>query len=154
MVAAYKRIASALARGRDASALWAVGAFQPLTKGQNGGVELAPFLTQAFGNTGSTGLVELFNAAFRIAIAIGAILAVVRLVYAGFIYMSTDMFGVKNNAKEIIWSALTGLLLLLSIWIILNQINPDILNLDLLRSASGYDSVGTPINTGTGLGPR
>lgn len=136
MALTYKRIVLYLARQRDAAALWAVGAFKPLTEGQNGGAELAPFLTQAFGGSGPTSLVGLFNAAFRVAIAIGAILAVIRLVYAGFIYMSTDIFGAKVNAKEMIWNALTGLLLLLSIWLILNQINPQILGLNLLQSAT------------------
>ena len=134
------------------SRVWAVGPFVPLTGGQGGNVTLAPFLAQALG---SGSLTELFNGAFRFAIAIGAILAVLRIVYAGFKYMTTDLFGVKNDAKEIIFNSLSGLFLLLAIWIILNQINPNILKLDLLQSASsGYDSSGTPINTGSGLGPR
>jgi undecaprenyl pyrophosphate phosphatase UppP len=110
--------------------MWAVGEFVPLTGKQGeANVTLAPFLAQAL-QGGS--LADLFNAAFKIAIAIGAILAVVRLVYAGFIYMSTDVFGVKNDAKEKIWGAMSGLFLLLAIWIILRQINPQILQLNLL----------------------
>lgn len=118
--------------------MWAVGKFVPLTGEQGGNsVTLAPFLAQAL-QGGS--LADLFNAAFRIAIAIGAILAVVRLVYAGFIYMSTDVFGAKKDAKGIIWDAVGGLFLLLAIWIILYQINPQILQLDLLQSANGAPS--------------
>jgi hypothetical protein len=133
MATAYKRMIAYIVTSAH-SGLFAVGAFKPLT-GDNNGVQLAPFLTQAFSGSGG-GLVELFNGAFRFAIAIGAILAVVRLVYAGFKYMTTDLFGAKNDAKEIIWNALIGLFLLLSIWIILNQINPRILDLNILQSAA------------------
>ena len=131
MGTAYKRVIAYIVTSAH-SGLFAVGAFKPLT-GDSNGVQLAPFLTQAFNGNGN-GLTALFNVAFRFAIAIGAILAVIRLVYAGFIYMTTDLFGAKTAAKGVIWNALTGLFLLLSIWIILNQINPQILNLDLLRS--------------------
>ncbi len=106
--------------------------FVPLTGGQGGGVNLAPFLTQAFSGTGN--MVEFFNAAFRMAIAIGVILAVLRIVYGGFVYMTTDLFTAKNSAKEILKNAVMGLFLLLAIWLILNQINPNLLNLDLLQS--------------------
>lgn len=82
---------------------------------------------------GST-LVGLFNGMFYAAIAIGAILAVLRLGYAGVIYMTTDVWHHKQSAREMISQALLGVLLLLAVWLILNQINPDILNLDILRS--------------------
>lgn len=79
-------------------------------------------------------LVDLFNAIFFFAIAIGAILAVLRLGYAGIIYMTTDLWHSKQGAKEIISQAVLGILLLLAVYLILFQINPDILNLDILRS--------------------
>ena len=64
-------------------------------------------------------------------ISLGAILAVLRLAWAGFSYMASDLPGVKSNAKEIIGDTLLGLFLLLGIWLILYQINPEILNLEL-----------------------
>ena len=79
-------------------------------------------------------LVDLFNAIFFFAIAIGAILAVLRLGYAGIIYMTTDLWHSKQGAKEIISHAVLGILLLLAVYLILFQINPEILNLDILRS--------------------
>lgn len=82
----------------------------------------------------NSSLADFFSALFYTALAIGAILAVLRLGYAGFKYMTTDLFHQKQNAREIINQAVLGLLLLLSVWLILNQINPDILNLDILRS--------------------
>src|SRR3989344_4300359 len=62
-------------------------------------------------------------------IAIGAILAVLRLSWAGFVYMSSDLWSQKGHAKEIIQDTLLGLFLLLAIWLILNLINPDLLKL-------------------------
>lgn len=79
-------------------------------------------------------LAEFFSGIFYTAIAIGAILAVMRLGYAGIVYMTTDLPGMKTSSKGIISNAVLGLLLLLSVWLILNQINPEILNLDILRS--------------------
>lgn len=85
-------------------------------------------------NPENTSLAEFFNALFFTAIAIGAILAVLRLGYAGIIYMTTDVINIKGNAREIISHAILGLLLLLAVYIILFQINPDILELCILRS--------------------
>lgn len=85
-------------------------------------------LTDAY-QTGELG--PFMNKVFVGAISLGAILAVLRLAWAGFVYMSTDLPGMKSNAKEIIWDTLLGLFLLLAIWLILNQINPDILSLEI-----------------------
>ncbi|HUO50386.1 MAG TPA: hypothetical protein VMU25_02375 [Candidatus Paceibacterota bacterium] len=103
--------------------------FQPLTSTNN-----APSLSGFFTNGD---LVGFFNSAFTLALSLGAILAVLRIAYAGWKYMSTDAFGQKTDAKEMIKNALIGLLLLLGIWIILNQINPDLLNLNILRDIGG-----------------
>ncbi|MBI5457616.1 hypothetical protein HY971_02740 [Candidatus Kaiserbacteria bacterium] len=75
------------------------------------------------------------NGLFKFAIAIGAIAAVLRLVYAGYLYMGqSDMWSHKGEAKTIIADVTLGLLLLLSIYLILYQINPDILTLKALRN--------------------
>ena len=71
------------------------------------------------------------------AISLGAIIAVLRLAYAGFVYMGTDMWGQKEHAKEIIRDTLLGLFLLLAIWLILKQINPDILKLKITAELVG-----------------
>lgn len=82
-------------------------------------------------------LSAFFSVLFTSAIAVGAILAVLRLGYAGFLYMTSDVWGDKQKATGIIQETVLGLLLLLAIWIILYQINPDILNLDILRNIGG-----------------
>jgi hypothetical protein len=82
-------------------------------------------------------LSAFFSVLFTSAIAIGAILAVMRLGYAGFLYMTSDVWSNKQRATSIIQETVLGLLLLLAVWIILYQINPDILTLDILRSFGG-----------------
>lgn len=74
------------------------------------------------------------NGLFKFGIAIGAIAAVLRLAYAGYLYMGqSDMWSQKGVAKGIMQDVTIGLLLLLSIYLILFQINPDILKLSALQ---------------------
>ena len=76
------------------------------------------------------GKLEVFlSKLFMGSLALGAILAVLRLSWAGFVYMSSDLWSSKGHAKEIIQDTLLGLFLLLAIWLILNLINPDLLKL-------------------------
>ncbi len=82
---------------------------------------------------GSADLSSFMNGMFKFAIAVGAIGAVFRLAYAGYLYMGqSDMWSHKGQAREIIGDVVLGLLLLLSVWLILSQINPKILSLDAL----------------------
>lgn len=104
--------------------------FSPLEDTSN-----SPLLTPFYQSQNLPGLI---NAVFKIALSVGAILAVLRLAYAGFLYMgSSDMWGEKAQAKEIIRNAIMGLLLLLSIYMILYQINPDIVSLNILQDFGG-----------------
>lgn len=78
---------------------------------------------------------NFINGLFKFAIAIGAIVAVLRLAYAGYLYMGqSDMWSHKGEAKDIIKDVTIGLLLLLAIYLILYQINRDILSLKALRN--------------------
>jgi len=74
------------------------------------------------------------NAMFKVALSVGAILAVLRIAYAGYLYMASDMWNTKAKAREILGNVVLGLLLLLSIYLILYQINPDILRLDIFKN--------------------
>lgn len=85
-------------------------------------------------NPDNTSLEAFFNTLFVSAIAIGAALAVIRLAYAGVVYMTTDLVTSKKTAREMIGDVVLGLIVLLAVWVILFQINPDLLNLDALRS--------------------
>ncbi len=95
------------------------------------GDNFAPFLTTAFN---SQNFPTFINAVFKASIAVGAMLAVLQLARAGFMYMGGESWGTKEAAKQIMRQAVMGLLLLLGIWLILNQINPDILDLNILRN--------------------
>lgn len=87
-------------------------------------------------NPESTSLETFFNTLFVSAIAVGAALAVIRLAYAGVVYMTTDLVTSKQNARQMIADVVLGLVVLLAIWVILFQINPDLLNLNILRSVN------------------
>ena len=89
-------------------------------------------MLQSVYNSGN--LAQYVNTLFTVALSVGAILAVLRIAYAGYLYMATDMWSTKGKAKEILGDVTLGLLLLLSIYLILNQINPEILKLDVLRN--------------------
>lgn len=92
----------------------------------------------------NSSLADFFQALFYTAIAVGATLAVLRLGYAGFLYMGGDSFGKITEAKRIMQDVVLGLLLLLAVYVILNQINPDILNLDILRSVETQNTTPAP----------
>ncbi len=107
----------------------AAGGFVPLTKDAD--FQKIFGLTGGSIGTGANDLGTFINAAFKITLSIGAILAVLRIAWAGYQYMSSDAWGEKSHAKEILGDVTIGLLLLLSVWLILNQINPQILQLKI-----------------------
>jgi hypothetical protein len=49
--------------------------------------------------------------------------------------MGSDIWSTKQHAKDVFRDAVVGLLLLLAIYLILYQINPDILSLSVLQSS-------------------
>ncbi len=85
----------------------------------------------------SANIPELLTTLFNAAIGIGAMLAVLRIAYGGFLYMASDIGGTKEKAKRTIREALIGLVLLLAIVLILEQINQNITNLDFTQSLRG-----------------
>lgn len=117
--------------------------FVPLTGPEVSKVELAPFMTKAFSEDAS--LATFVNAMFLAAIGIGAMLAVLQLARAGFLYMGSDMWHKKEQAKHLMQDAVVGLLILMSVWLVLNQINPQLLNLNVLEGISN-----NPVKTCTG----
>ena len=71
---------------------------------------------------------KFFNGMFMFGISIAAFLAVLMIAIGGIQYMSTDAVSGKTEGKERIQYAVMGLLLVLFSWILLKQINPEILN--------------------------
>ena len=81
-------------------------------------------------------LSTFFKQLFIFAISIGGVIAVFKLGQAGWLYMTGDTLGTVGGirrAKDIVRSVIIGLLFLLSGWLLLNQINSGILNLDVLH---------------------
>lgn len=89
----------------------------------------------------SQSLATYFQRLFDFAIALGAIIAVLRLMIAGYYYMGSDVVGNKGTAKAIISDVFLGLFLLLGAWIMLKQINPNILNLNVLQNMKAVPAV-------------
>ena len=76
-------------------------------------------------------LENYLNNAFTFALGIATILAIIKIALGGIKYMMSKSPGGTEDAKGTIWSAIIGLLLILTTFIILKQINPDILKLDI-----------------------
>lgn len=95
--------------------------FTPLISdysGFKGTSDLANPKTQSFA--------ELLNWIFKIAIAAAIILAVLRVVWGGFMYITNELWQSKSAGKQIIYDAIFGLFIALISWIILAAINKSI----------------------------
>ena len=68
---------------------------------------------------------------FTLIIAIAGGLAVIKIIFGGIKYMSTDAFSGKSEARSTIENAIWGLLLAISAWLILFTVNPDLVKFDL-----------------------
>jgi len=71
------------------------------------------------------------NALYIFAITVGALLAVLKLVAAGVKYMFSDIVTNKMDAINDIKGAILGLLIVISAFILLNTINPELTNFEL-----------------------
>lgn len=81
--------------------------------------------------TGAHGLSNLVNTIFTILIVVGALLAVLMLTIGGFEYMLANTVALKIKGREKATAALFGIVLIAAIWLILNTINPALLNVNL-----------------------
>ena len=115
-------------RTRARNVLFQGAAFAPLAKYSGTPLE------GIYSSTAVWDLGDFLGGFFKFAIAVGAIAAILRIAYAGYLYMGSDITNNKGRAKTILTDVVIGLLLLLSIWIILYQINPNILKIDLLKT--------------------
>jgi hypothetical protein len=69
---------------------------------------------------------------FRFLLIAGALAAVLMLTIGGITYMVSEVPGVKLDALDRAKAALVGVLILGGSWLILNTINPDLLNFSLI----------------------
>ncbi len=79
--------------------------------------------------TGNSNFGELLSSIFKLLIMIGGFIAIGGFVYAGIEYMTSNVVGSKANAKKRLQATLLGLFLLIASWLILNTINPQLVNL-------------------------
>ena len=91
---------------------------------------------------------------FNILLSIGGMIAIVTLVLGGITYMVSEIADKKSEARKRMQSAIIGLLLLLSCWLILHEINPNLTNFSLTlpgqtQSAVTTSSSGTQTATPT-----
>ena len=83
------------------------------------------------GSDSATNAATYLPGLVKLIIAIAGALAVVKIIFGGIKYMSTDAFGEKNEAKITIQNAIWGLLLAISAWLILFTVNPNLVKFDL-----------------------
>lgn len=78
-------------------------------------------------------LAQYINGFYRYGVTIVLIIAIVMVVYGGFRYLVGASLGDIQAGKKIIQDALIGMLVVLGAYMILNTVNPETLNLTVLR---------------------
>ena len=73
---------------------------------------------------------SFINKLFQVAVAVLGVIAVIMIIVAGVEYMTVESMYGKSDAKKRITSAAAGLILALGIFVILNTINPQLLNIN------------------------
>jgi hypothetical protein len=97
-----------------------------------------------------TTLEKYLPGVFKLAIGLATVFAVLMIVIGGFQYISTDAIMKKTEGKERIKNAVFGLVLVISAWLILYTINPNLLNLNLnITDATTSAPAGTLTVNGT-----
>jgi|SRR5271168_1647997 len=102
----------------------------------------------------TTDLTQYLNTLYSLGLGIAVGLAVIMILIGGIQYLSTDAISGKEEGKDRITSALWGLLLALCSWIILNTIDPGLLNTNILVNTVNTQNIANtniqPVNSGTG----
>lgn len=80
---------------------------------------------------GKTNTESFIPGLFKFAIAIAGVFAVIKIIWGGVQYMSTDAFTGKEDAKGTISNAIWGLLLAISAWLIVYTVNPRLVEFNL-----------------------
>jgi len=112
----------------------------------------------------TTGIGTYLNTMIKILIGLMSVLAVIMLVVGGIQYMLSNMAGEKASAKDRMTNAIFGLILALSSYLILNTINPNLVNLKIgiqnvtvnlfNNNASGQDGLGVGATALVGVGNK
>ncbi len=89
-------------------------------------------------------LSKYLNIMIRVAIGIAAVLAMVMIVMGGIEYMTSDLVSSKEEGKKRIRNALLGLVIALSAFLILNTINPELLNIEPKLDSTSVEFTDVP----------
>lgn len=98
------------------------------------------------------GVAGYLNTIFKIGLGIAVTLAILMFVYNGVIYMMSDIVGKKEEAKKAFYSIIGGLILVFGSVIILNTINPQLINFGLFDRLNAITAP-TGGTGGTGVTP-
>ena len=93
-----------------------------------------------FENTQGMSTEQYINALFTMAIGLAALIAVIKIIIAGVKYMFSEIVTDKGAAKKDIQNALLGLIIILASVTLLRTINPNLVNMNLLRNAKPYEA--------------
>ncbi|MEI8337822.1 MAG: pilin [bacterium] len=108
------------------------------TSGQAGYVPLASIpAPDSSGNIGGNGsnpvdLGTYFRQMYMLLVGIASALAVLMVIWGGVEYITTDAIGGKEEGKQKVQNAILGLILALGSYLILQTINPALLNTNLV----------------------
>lgn len=94
-------------------------------------VEIAPIPGVNGGNATDGTLDNYINSMFRVALAVGAVIAVLYIAIGGFEYMLSEAMSNKAQGRKRIQSAFAGLAILLLVYLVLYIVNPDIVRLNI-----------------------
>lgn len=96
---------------------------------------------------------EYINGMYKILLGFAGALAVMMIMYAGFMYMTTEAVSGKTKAKERITAAVLGLILALSSYLILKTINPDFISFKFSITPARIQ-IDNEVHGDTGHSPR
>lgn len=100
----------------------------------------------------STSLGGYIGTVFNLLVGVATGLAVIMIIIGGITYMVTGSVSQKIAGKEMIYSAVFGLLLALAAWLILYTINPNIINLNIVDSINKLKQGVSEVSAGAGNG--
>lgn len=94
---------------------------------------------------GTANFGALLQGLFTLLLSLGALIAVAALVVGGITYMVSDVVDRKHEAKTRMYSAVWGLLLLLASFLILNTVNPQLVNFsNIISPTTGSPELSAP----------
>lgn len=115
---------------------------------------LAPLPGTVDANTGQTNISMYLSGAIKLLIALGAALAILFAIIGGTQYVAAGISpDAKSGAKERIWGALIGLVIILTSYLLLNSINPKLVQFSFMLPPVGEVAPGAAVSGVPGTCP-